>query len=106
MAVKLALDKITFDLGIGTAIVRAEDSEGWPAVRLLITRRFVEDTWRMAYCHAGVRRRIAERATELTALADQACDAGKAYCLLDDLSQTRWTNVPVLTDWTNLPVLS
>ena len=95
MAGKLALADINFDPGTTTAIVRAEYGNDF--VLLLVTRRFVEDTWGLPFSQKAVRDKIADCVSELTTLTDKAHAAGKPRVILDDLSRTSWTNVPVLS---------
>ena len=48
MAVKLALDNITFNHA-WTAVIRVENNDGVLQLPILITRRFVEDYWDMPF---------------------------------------------------------
>jgi len=94
MAIKLALDNITFN-HVSTAVLRAEDNDGVLQMPILITRRFVEDYWGMPFNERAVRTRIASSAAELTGLARKAHSAGISKLILDDVSRTSFTNVPV-----------
>jgi hypothetical protein len=66
-----------------------------PLVRVKITRRFIEDIWRISFSEPAVRKAIADRAAELATLGARTRAAGQREAVLDYLAPGAWTNVPV-----------